>query len=65
MSMTSTETSPILLSVEERAFLSNLLEQALHDKRIEEHRTDALQFREYVRHEEALLAGLLDKLRRP
>jgi len=65
MSLTSTETSSVLLSGEERAFLANLLEQALHDKRIEEHRTDAFAFREHVQHEVAILAGLIDKLRRP
>jgi len=65
MSMTSTETpSSILLSGEEREFLSKLLEQTLHDKRIEEHRTDAFAFREHVQHEVALLACLIDKLRR-
>ena len=59
-------TEPALsLSDEERSFLVTLLEQALHDKQIEEHRTDAHQYREHVQHEVALLRGLIDKLHRP
>lgn len=50
---------------EERTFLAGLLEQALHDKKIEEHRTDALEFKEHLEHEVALLSGLLAKVRRP
>ena len=41
------------------------LAQALHDKKIEEHRTDAIEYRAHVHHELALLQGLLDKLNRP
>ena len=58
-----TETS-VALSAEERSFLSKFLAQALHDKKIEEHRTDAFEYREHVHHELTLLQGLLDKLNR-
>ena len=54
----------LTLSSEERSLLLNFLEQKLRDKQIEEHRTEAFEFREYVQHEEAVLLGLLDKLRR-
>jgi hypothetical protein len=53
----------LALSGEEREFLLRVLEQRFHDKQIEEHRTEAFDFRERVRHEEALLQGLIDKLR--
>jgi hypothetical protein len=55
----------LLLSDEERSFLVALLEQALHDKKIEAHRTEAFEFRKYVEHEVALLQNLIDKLHRP
>jgi len=66
MSAATTESGAITLALsgEERSLLLNFLEQKLHDKKIEEHRTDAFEFREYVRHEEAVVQGLLDKLRR-
>jgi hypothetical protein len=64
--MPLTTTDPALtLTEEERTFLAGLLEQALHDKRIEEHRTDSIQYKEHVEHEVTLLRGLLDKVRRP
>jgi len=55
----------LTLNDEERAQLVNVLEQALHDKEIENHRTDSITYRQHVQHEEALLRGLLDKLRQP
>jgi hypothetical protein len=59
-------TEPALtFTEEERTFLAGLLEQALHDKKIEEHRTDSIAFKEHVEHEVTLLSGLLDKVRRP
>jgi hypothetical protein len=54
----------LTLSEEERALLLSFLEQAFRDKQIEEHRTDALEFKEHVQHEVALFRGLIDKLRR-
>jgi hypothetical protein len=57
--------SALTLSDEERTFLTALLEQALHDKKIEEHRTDSIEFKEHVEHEVTLLQNLIDKLHRP
>jgi hypothetical protein len=66
--MTVSGTEPpaitLTLSKEERSLLLNFLEQKFRDKQIEEHRTEASQFRQYVQHEEGVLQGLLDKLRR-
>jgi hypothetical protein len=64
MSTTSSEPLAVTLSSEERSFLLKFLEQALHDKKIEEHRTEAFEFREHVQHEIALLQALIDKLSR-
>jgi hypothetical protein len=55
--------SPVSISEEERSFLSSYLERALHDKMIEEHRTENFAFREFVKHEIALLRGLIEKLK--
>jgi len=65
MTAASTESSAFTLSGEERSFLLNCLERALHDKLIEEHRTEAFEFREFVQHEIALLRGLIDRLSEP
>jgi len=64
MPVTTTEAA-LTLTEEERTFLVGLLEQALHDKKIEEHRTDSIEFKEHVVHEVTLLRGLIDRLRRP
>jgi len=63
MSAATTDPATITLSGEERSLLLNFLEQKFRDKQIEEHRTDAIEYREYVRHEEGVVKGLLDKLR--
>jgi hypothetical protein len=55
----------LTLSGEERSLLLSFLEQKLRDKRVEEHRTETFEFRDYVQHEEAVIQSLLDKLRRP
>jgi hypothetical protein len=55
----------LTLNEEERAQLLTFLEQAFREALVEEHRTDALDFKAYVRHKEAILKGLIDKLRRP
>jgi len=55
----------LTLTGEERSLLLNFLEQSFKETLVEEHRTDALDFKEYVRHKEAVLKGLIDKLRRP
>jgi hypothetical protein len=53
------------LSDQERAYLGELLERALKETRIEEHRTRSPSYREHVLHDEALMEGLLAKLGRP
>jgi len=67
--MASTVTSSagvtLTLSGEERGALSGVLEQVLRDKEVEVHRTDSVEFREHVERQEALLRGLLDRLRQP
>ena len=52
----------ITLNAEEQKFLSELLQHALKTKRVEERRTDAIDFRHELVHQEDLLAGLLNKL---
>jgi len=66
MSAVTTESAAITLTLsgEERSLLLNFLGQKFRDKQIEEHRTDAIEYRQYVRHEEDVVKGLLDKLRR-
>jgi hypothetical protein len=66
MSAATTESPAITLalSAEERSLLLNFLEKRFRDKQVEEHRTDALEFKEHVQHQEALLQALLDKLLR-
>jgi hypothetical protein len=55
----------LTLSGEERSLLVIFLEQRLRDKQVEEHRTENFKFRNLVQHEEVVIQGLLDKLRRP
>jgi len=59
---TMAEEFTLTLSEEERSVLLRFLEQALRDKQIEEHRTDAFNFKEFVGHQVALLRGLIHKL---
>ena len=54
----------LTLTEEERTQLLTLLEQKLRDKQVEVHRTDALDYKHFVQHQEDLLRGLVDKLRR-
>lgn len=54
----------LTLTEEERTQLARWLEQRLRDKLVEEHRTEASDFRDYVLHEEAILQSILKKLRR-
>lgn len=55
----------LMLTAEEQEFLANLLETALKNARIEEHRTRTPNYREHVIHNEELIAGLLKKLGKP
>jgi hypothetical protein len=55
----------LTLTAEERECLANLLETALKDVRIEEHRTRTPSYREYVLRKEHLIAAVLSKLGQP
>ncbi len=55
--------SSVTLSGDEREFLVKMLESALKDTRIEEHRTRTLSYREFVLDDEKIIEGLLAKLR--
>lgn len=57
--------SQLTLTAEERTFLAGLLEVALKDMRVEEHRTRTPTYREHILHQEDLIAGLLSKLGQP
>ena len=50
------------LTTEERDCLTTLLDMALKEARIEEHRTKTMSFREHVIHREELLQAVLKKL---
>ena len=52
----------LMLSSEEQHFLSDLLHHALKEKRVEERRTDAIDYRKEMVHEEDLISSLLTKL---
>jgi hypothetical protein len=55
----------LTLTAEERTFLVGLLEVALKDTLVEEHRTRTPSYREHILHKEDLLVGLLTKLGHP
>jgi len=52
------------INEEERVLLLNFLEHAHREKLVEEHRTDAPDYREHLLREESVLKNLIDKLRR-
>src|SRR5437773_942008 len=52
----------LTLTVEEQAFLAELLETVQKESRVEEHRTRTPSYREQVIHREDLIAALLKKL---
>ena len=54
----------VTLSEEERTELLSWLEQWLKNKRLEEHRTDALSYKVHVQRQEKLLEALIAKFRR-
>jgi len=60
----STSRFTLPLTEEESAELLLVLEQALRDKQIEVHRTEAFAARELVQHQQTVLEGLIAKLRR-
>jgi hypothetical protein len=67
MAGTSVGSSEVTLTLteEERRELLLVLEQALHDKQIEVHRTEAFAARELVQRQQTVLEGLVARLRRP
>jgi hypothetical protein len=54
----------VTLTEMERSQLFRWLEERLRKTKVEEHRTDALEFKAMVRREEDVLAHVIDKLRR-
>jgi hypothetical protein len=57
--------SQLTLNAEERDFLVGLLEAALRDTLVEEHRTRAPSYREHIVHREDVISALLSKLGKP
>ena len=57
--------SQLTLTAEERQYLVDLLETALKEARIEEHRTRTPTYRQHVLHREDLIVALLGKLGQP
>jgi hypothetical protein len=55
----------LALNEQERVDLLSYLEQGLRDVMVEVHRTEAPDYREFVQRKEAMLRGVIDKLRRP
>jgi hypothetical protein len=51
------------LTEEERAQLLNVLEQTFRETHVEARRTEAPNYQEQIHHQEAVLRGLIDKLR--
>lgn len=62
MNATTSRTFAVSLTEEERAELLRLVEQSLRDARVEEHRTDSLNYRQLVENREAILESLAGKL---
>jgi hypothetical protein len=52
----------LTLTEEERAFLAELLERTMKETRVEEHRTRAPSYREFVLEREKLMGSLMRKL---
>lgn len=57
-----TSTIMVALTAEERDLLLRWLAQRLREKQIEEHRTDALDYKRYVAHEQEVAQSLIAKL---
>jgi uncharacterized protein YeaC (DUF1315 family) len=50
------------LTDEQRELLVEILSHKLKEKRVEEHRTDSMDFKKIVAHQEQLIEELLSKL---
>jgi hypothetical protein len=57
--------SQLTLTAEERDYLVRLLETALKEARVEEHRTRTPSYRQHILHDEAVIGALLTKLGKP
>jgi len=55
----------VALTDEERTQLVQVLEQVLRDTKVEAHRTDNPDYRGWIERREAVLSGVLEKLRQP
>jgi len=55
----------LYLDAKEMELLTGLLQRRLDDLRREIHHTDSRAFREALRSDEALIGGLLDKVKTP
>jgi hypothetical protein len=53
----------VTFNAEERKFLTNLLEEILKERRVEEHRTRTPSYRQFVIHDEALINSVLHKVK--
>lgn len=55
----------LALNEEERTLLLSMLEQMLRDTRVEVHRTEAPDYREWVERRETVLQDVINRLRAP
>ena len=54
--------SQLMLTVEEREFLVELLKEVVKEARVEEHRTRSPSYREHISRREDALSAVLQKL---
>ena len=60
----SAQAFSLSLNEEERTLLLSVLEQALREKRLEVHRTEAIDYRQHLQRQETLLESLISRLSR-
>ena len=60
---TVTPQHTLALSEDERTQLLSLLAQVLRDTRVEAHRTDAPDYREWIERRESILQNVINRLR--
>jgi hypothetical protein len=60
-----TPESALTFTAEEQKVLVDLLQEALKSSRLEEHRTDAISYRQHVMRRQELLESMLRKLETP
>jgi hypothetical protein len=54
----------LVLTEEERGVLSSLLKESLVETHVEKRRTEAPRYRDQVRHQEAVIRSLIEKVSR-